>query len=94
MTSIDSDTLYWIKQTLETRRCGHTYVHAPRRRAAEFPWCAHNDLGVTFSFTGWGRSLQSGGHKYKVHARDSNGHPIPTKVLRKIADRIRPRVEA
>jgi hypothetical protein len=69
---------------LQTRRFGHTYVHAAVRMAVDFNW--HHKVGdVVFSINGYGRSLQGGGHKYKVHARYDNGKPVPSKVLKSIA---------
>lgn len=74
---------YWVAQTLHTRRFGATYVHAGARASAPFSFRAFEHGGVTFSFTGWGRSLQGGGHKYKVHARHSDtGKPVPSKILK------------
>jgi hypothetical protein len=68
------DAAYFAAQALQTRSYGHVYVHvgAP----AEFQ---HGD--ITFSVTGYGRSLQSGGHKYKVHAT-RNGKPVSSTELR------------
>ena len=76
---------YWIAQTLTTRRFGHTYVHAGARAEADFAFRAYQRGEITFSYTGWGRSLQGGGHKYKVHASYADGRPVPSKVLREIA---------
>ena len=74
---------YWIGLTLQTRRYGHTYVHAGARASTQFSFRAFEHNGVIFSFTGWGRSLNTGGHKYKVHARDAEtGKPVSSKVLR------------
>lgn len=77
---------YWVAQTLRTRRFGHTYVHAPARAEASASWEAlrakDDDREVIFSYTGWGRSLQVGGHKYKVYARYADsGTPVPSKRL-------------
>jgi hypothetical protein len=78
---------YWVAQTLHTRRYGSTYVHAGARRQASFSWEAlrvtFENREIVFSFTGWGRSLLSRGHKYKAHARYADtGTPVPSKVLR------------
>lgn len=73
---------YWVAQALKTRRFGHTYVHSGARAAAQFSFRAFQHDGITFSYTGYGRSLQGGGHKYKVHAR-KDGKPIPSKVLKR-----------
>jgi hypothetical protein len=73
---------YWVAQTMTTRRYGHTYVHAGARASANWSWEALTHEGIVFSFTGWGRSLTSRGHKYKVHARYAQtGKPVPSKVL-------------
>lgn len=73
---------YWIAQTLTTRSFGHTYVHAGARHSDGFAF-QHGD--ITFSYTGWGRSLTTRkGHKYKVHARYADGRPVPSKVLRSL----------
>lgn len=68
------DVAYFAAQALQTRSYGHVYVHvgAP----AEFQ---HGE--ITFSVSGYGRSLQSGGHKYKVHAT-RGGKPVPSTELR------------
>ena len=77
---------YWVKRTLQTRRYGHTYVHTGARAATQSSFCAFEHDGVIFSYTGWGRSLNSGGHKYKVHARYADsGKPVPTKILSALA---------
>jgi hypothetical protein len=68
------DLRYYVAQTIKTRTFGHTYVHAGGRSQFQ-----HGD--VTFYVEGYGRSLQGGGHKYKVKAyRD--GKPVSTKELR------------
>jgi hypothetical protein len=75
---------YWIAQTLNTRRYGHTYVHAAARASA-FGYLAFEHDDITFSYRGWGRSLNTGGHKYKVHATYAeSGKPVPSKVLRSL----------
>ena len=71
------DLAYYIAQVIKTRTFGHTYVHAGGR--AQFD---HGD--ITFYVTGYGRSLQSGGHKYKVLAY-RNGKPVKTAELRALA---------
>lgn len=76
---------YWIAQTLKTRSFGHTYVHAGARHKPSFAFRAFEHDGIIFSYTGWGRSLNTGGHKYKVHARYADsGKPVPAKVLRSL----------
>ena len=68
------DLAYYIAQVIKTRKFGSTYVHAGGR--AQF-----NYGDITFYITSYGRSLQSGGHKYKVLAyRD--GKPVKTAELR------------
>jgi hypothetical protein len=65
--------IYLAAQALKTRRYGYTYVHAGHRQS-----CNHGD--IRFVVSGFGRSLQAGGHKYKVHAH-RDGKPIPTTEL-------------
>lgn len=73
---------YWVSLVMQTRRYGHTYVHSGAR-AAQFSFRAFEHNGIIFSYTGWGRSLNTGGHKYKVHARYvDNGKPVPSKILK------------
>lgn len=70
-----------------TRRYGNCYVHACVRRSIyRFDGILGelNGRRVYLTWTGWGRSLQSGGHKYKAHARYGDGKPVPTKLLRAI----------
>lgn len=70
---------YWVGQARTTRDYGHTYVHAAWR-GEDY---VHED--IVFSWSGWGRSLLSNGHKYKVHARYiTTGDPVPTKVLKSL----------
>lgn len=65
---------YYASQVLKTRSYGHTYVHvgAP----GEFK---HGD--IVFTVTSYGRSIESGGHKYKVYAH-RNGKPVSSAELR------------
>lgn len=73
---------YWVGLTMQTRRSGHTYVHVGARAATQFSSCAFEHDGMVFSYAGWGRSLNTGGHKYKVHARYADsGKPVPSKIL-------------
>jgi len=83
-TTIKSTLAYWIAQVCNTRRFGHTYVHA-NPRSETVAWKAFEHDGITFTYCGYGRSLHTGGHKYKVHARYDNGKPVPSKVLKSIA---------
>jgi hypothetical protein len=71
------DLAYFKAQVIKTRQFGHTYVHAGAPH--EFQ---HGD--IQFAISGYGRSLQGGGKKYKVSAiRD--GKPVSTVELRAIA---------
>lgn len=61
---------------LQTRRYGSCYV-----KVGDRPNFGTID-GITYSYASWGRSLQIGGHKYKVHAKYADtGKPVPTKLL-------------
>ena len=68
---------YYIAQAIKTRTFGHTYVHAGAPH--EFQ---HAD--ILFVVSGYGRSLQGGGKKYKVSAT-RDGKPVATVDLRAIA---------
>lgn len=72
---------YWASQAIATRKWGHTYVHAEARKRNS--WEAHQHDDITFTYCGWGRSLQSNGHKYKVHARRGE-KPVSTKELQSL----------
>ena len=77
------DLRYWIALTRQTRRFGHTYVHSGARAQSGHRAFEHGN--IVFSFTGWGRSLNTGGHKYKVHARyTDSGKPVPSKILQNL----------
>lgn len=77
-------TNYWIARVLETRKFGHTYVHAAHRfhlSTDSIQTCGE----IVFSYGGYGRSLQAGGNKYKAYAHYIyNKKPVPTKMLRSI----------
>ena len=75
-TARQFNAAYFAAQVIKTRKHGNTYVHvgAPH----EFQ---HGD--IIFRVTGYGRSLQSGGHKYKVYAT-RDGKPVPTTILRNL----------
>jgi len=74
---------YWANLALHTRRYGHCYVHVGAR---PYNGGTTEDGTITFTFTGWGRSLQSGGHKYKVHANYvETGKPVPSTILSTLA---------
>jgi len=81
-----SQFIGYIKQS---RKYGSTYVHAQFRNNCfgfdVFPESEHGGRKVKLSFCGYGRSLQSGGHKYKAYAyyRDT-GKPVPSKKLNEI----------
>lgn len=80
---IEYNTSYWVALTLQTRRYGHTYVHSGARESCDFAFSAFHHENIAFSYEGYGRSLLSGGHKYKVHARYiDTGKPVPSKVLK------------
>jgi hypothetical protein len=72
-----------------TRRYGHCYVHACVRQSMfsfEGVIAEVNGRRVRLTWTGYGRSLQSGGHKYKAHARfQDTDRPVPSALLRSIA---------
>lgn len=55
------DLSYYINSVLQSRRYGFTYKHA-----GAFTTFQHGD--IYFSFQGYGRSLQGGGHKWKAYA--------------------------
>lgn len=76
---------YWVSLVLQTRRFGHTYVHTGARQNAPASYRAFRHENILFSYSGWGRSLNTGGHKYKVHARYSDtGKPVPAKALKSL----------
>jgi hypothetical protein len=72
----------------QTRRFGSTYIHA-NIRAAVSGWQgvtgALNGEPVVATYSGYGRSLQGGGHKYKAHCRYvASGKPVPSKLIASI----------
>jgi hypothetical protein len=68
---------------LQTRKYGHCYVPiGVRQKIHGWQGVTHENIKLTFR--GWGRSLESGGHKYKVHARYLDDTPVPTKKLSKM----------
>jgi hypothetical protein len=70
---------YWAGLARVTRTFGYCYVHASKRAHA---WTSCQYNGIVFTYSGYGRSLAAGGHKYKVHARYfETGKPVPSKVL-------------
>ena len=72
----------------DTRNYGATYVHAAVRKAI-FGWQGVegtlNGDRVVATFSGYGRSLENGGHKYKAHLRYvESGKPVPSKLISSI----------
>jgi hypothetical protein len=76
-TARQFDLAYYKAQALKTRQYGHTYVHAGAPHEFEYG-------GIYFSVSGYGRSLQGGGHKYKVSAT-RDGKTVPAAELRALA---------
>jgi len=73
---------YWSALALQTRRFGHVYVHSGARNMDTFAFQCHSCAGIHFSWRGYGRSLNSGGHKYKVHANYAGTcKPVPSRIL-------------
>lgn len=72
----------------DTRCYGSTYVHAAVRRAVSGWQGVEGSLNgerVIATFCGYGRSLESGGHKYKAHLRfAATGKPVPSKFISSI----------
>lgn len=71
-----------------TRNFGHTYVHAAVRNAVS-GWQGVtgtlNGEPVVATYSGYGKSLQGGGHKYKAHCRYvATGKPVPSKLISSI----------
>lgn len=79
------DLIPYVK---ETRRFGVTYIHAAVRKAVHGWQGVQGTLDgkpVTATFCGYGRSLQSGGHKYKAHLRYAeSGKPVRTKDFSRV----------
>lgn len=71
---------YWSSLVGQTRRFGHTYVHTGARSIIPHEGIAREIDGILFRWESYGRSLQSGGHKYKVYAT-RNGKPVPSTEL-------------
>jgi hypothetical protein len=72
----------------DTRQYGSTYVHAAVRNAVHGWQGIEGSLNgerVVATFCGYGRSLQSGGHKYKAHVRYvATGKPVPSNLINSI----------
>jgi len=67
---------YYRALVQQTRRYGSCYLHAGLPATYSFGT-------ITFRVTAYGRSLQSGGHKYKAYAlRD--GRPVLSTELLKL----------
>lgn len=77
-----------IPYVRDTRQYGSTYVHAAVRKAIHGWQGVEGSLNgerVVATFCGYGRSLQSGGHKYKAHLRfAATGKPVPSKLISSI----------
>lgn len=73
MTTTTASPSYYAELTLKTRKFGSCYVHAGNR--SNF-----NHQEITFFVTGYGRSLESGGNKYKGSAY-RNGKPVSSTEL-------------
>ena len=72
----------------QTRRYGSTYVHAGIRKAIH-GWQGVegvlNGERVIATYSGYGRSLAVGGHKYKAHLRFvATGKPVASKFISSI----------
>ena len=85
MTTITSQSVttakYWAALVRQTRRFGHTYVHAAARQTV-LGWKGITIDGIRYTYCGYGRSVQYGGHKYKVHATNpETGKPVLSKNL-------------
>lgn len=83
-TSSLTDLAYWTSLVRQTRRYGACYVHSARRTGVR--WDALRAVvdgrEVKFSYCGWGRSLQGGGHKYKCHVNYvDDGKPVRSARL-------------
>lgn len=70
---------YYRRLVGTTRRYGSCYLHA----AAPGEYY-HGE--IRFTVTGYGRSLQSGGNKYKAYAHHPDGKPVSTKDLAKLTE--------
>lgn len=73
--------VHLIACALQTRKYGHCYV----RSAMRPDWSGVTDGDLRLTMSPYGRSLQSGGHKYKVHATNAEtGKPYPSTFLRSL----------
>ena len=80
MTTDYTTKAYWSWLVGQTRRYGHTYVHTGARSIIPHCGISREIDGISYHWESYGRSLQSGGHKYKVYAT-RNGKPVPSKEL-------------
>ena len=78
-----SDFNYWKSLVLKTRQYGHCYIHAAKRIDLR-PIILN---GICFYWGSFGRSIQGGGHKYKVRAM-KDGKPVKTKDLQSMKERV------
>lgn len=77
-----------LPYVIQTRRYGSTYIHAAIRNAVH-GWQGIegilNGERVVATYSGYGRSLAVGGHKYKAYCRYvSTGKPVPSKLINSI----------
>jgi hypothetical protein len=72
-TTATPSAAYYNTLVRKTRAYGSCYLHAgmPTHFSAD---------GIDYSVTGYGRSLEGGGHKFKAYAH-RNGKIVPTKAL-------------
>lgn len=75
-TETDRRLRYWVTSVLQSRTYGATYMKVGFRQPFD-----HGD--IRFSCAGYGRSLQSGGNKYKAYAH-RDGRPVPSRELEKL----------
>lgn len=72
-TKITPSASYYKTLVRKTRAFGSCYLHTGLPSAFE-------EDGITYTVTGYGRSLQGGGHKYKAYAH-RDGKPVLSKSL-------------
>jgi hypothetical protein len=77
-TTTTPSASYYRSLVRATRAFGSCYLHAgmPDRFEAD---------GIAYEVTGYGRSLQGGGHKYKARAT-RDGKPVSSKALFGVSD--------
>jgi hypothetical protein len=69
---------YYRELVRKTRAFGSCYLHA------DMPWRFEAD-GINYIVTGYGRSLQGNGHKFKAYAM-RDGKPVSSKELFGVSD--------